>query len=295
MHSPLGLLLRLLGALPLPLLHGIGVLSGQLFSVVPNRHRRITRRNLELCFPERSERQRALLLRQSLQETGKTFMETALMWCGSSRRILGLVREVEGEEQLQAALQRGKGVILAAPHLGSWELIGHYIAAGKPNAPITCLYKPPLNPSVEAAMREGRSHLGVKLAPTDVSGVKRLLSVLRGGEVAGILPDQDPSDGSGVFAPFFGIDANTMTLLPRLAAKSGATVLVSYAERLSWGRGYRLHFIPCDEAVNGRDPLAAATALNAAVEQAVRQCPAQYQWSYKRFRTRPEGEPNLYP
>lgn len=292
MGSPLGLLLRLLGALPLPLLHGIGVFFGQLFSLLPNRHRRVTLRNLQLCFPEMSERQRARLLVQSLQETGKTFMETALMWCGSRRRLLGMVREVAGEETLQSAIDQGRGVILAAPHLGSWELIGHYVAA---RTPITCLYKPPRSPAVEQAMREGRTHLGVKLAATDTGGVKSLLSILRAGEVAGILPDQDPGDGSGVFAPFFGIDANTMTLLPRLAAKSGATVLVSYAERLSWGRGYRLHFIPCAAAVNGRDPLAAATALNAAVEQAIRQCPAQYQWSYKRFRTRPEGEPNLYP
>ncbi|MCW8917957.1 MAG: lysophospholipid acyltransferase family protein [Gammaproteobacteria bacterium] len=291
MAPPLGLLLRLLGALPLPLLHGVGVFSGQLFSLVPNRHRRVTWRNLQLCFPDMGERQRARLLVQSLQETGKTFMETALMWNGSRRRLLGLVREVEGEALLCDALARGKGVILAAPHLGSWELIGHYIAE---RAPITCLYKPPRSPAVAAAMRAGRTHLGVKLAATDSGGVKSLLSILRAGEVAGILPDQDPSDGGGVFAPFFGIDANTMTLLPRLAAKSGATVLVSYAERLPWGRGYRLHFIPCDAALNGRDPLQAATALNAAVEAAIRHCPAQYQWSYKRFRSRPHGEPGLY-
>lgn len=291
MSTPLGLLLRLLGALPLPLLHVTGAFFGQLFSLVPNRHRHISLRNLELCFPEMSERQRARLLVQSLQETGKTFMETAQMWSASRARILRLVREVEGEALLQAAIEQGKGVILAAPHLGSWELIGHYIAA---RAPITCLYKPPESPRVETAMREGRMHLGVQLAPTDTSGVKSLLAVLRRGEVAGILPDQDPSEGNGVFAPFFGIATNTMTLLPRLAAKSGATVLVSYAERLTWGRGYRLHFLPCDAAIYERDAVVAATALNAAVEAAVRQCPSQYQWSYKRFRTRPKGEPKRY-
>lgn len=291
MASPLGLLLRLLGALPLPLLHTVGVLFGQLFSLFPNRHRRITLRNLELCFPRMGERERARLLVQSLQETGKTFMETALMWCGSRRRILGLVREVVGEQELQQALQRGKGVILAAPHLGSWELIGHYIAA---SAPITCLYKPPRSPAVEQVMRRGRMHLGVRLAPTDASGVKTLLGLLRRGEVAGILPDQDPLASKGVFAPFFGIATNSMTLLPRLANRSGATVLVSYAERLPWARGYRLHFIPCPAEVAERDPVTAVTALNAAVEAAVRECPAQYQWSYKRFRTRPQGEPALY-
>jgi KDO2-lipid IV(A) lauroyltransferase len=289
--SPVGLLLRLLGVLPLTLLHGIGSLFGQLFSLLPNRHRHVTLRNLALCFPEMSERQRARLLVQSLQETGKTFMETALMWRGSRRRILGLVREVEGEEHLKAALEKGKGVILAAPHLGSWELIGHYIAQ---SAPITCLYKPPESTAVEMVMREGRMHLGVKLAPTDTGGVKTMLGVLRAGEVAGILPDQDPGQSGGVFAPFFGVQANTMTLLNKLASKSGATVLVSYAERLPWSRGYRLHFIPCDPAVNERDPLTSTTALNAAVEAAVRQSPQQYQWSYKRFRTRPEGESSFY-
>ncbi len=292
MNSPLGLLLRLLGALPLPLIHGIGVLFGQLFSLLPNRHRRISLRNLELCFADMGERARARLLVQSLQETGKTFMETALMWCGSRRRIMGLVREVVGEEHLDAALERGKGVILAAPHLGSWELIGHYVAA---TAPITCLYKPPRSPAVEQVMRRGRMHLGVALAPTDASGVKTLLALLKRGEVAGILPDQDPGKRGGVFAPFFGIAANSMTLLPRLANKSGATVLVSYAERLPWGRGYRLHFMPCATEVSDKDPVTAASALNAAVEAAVRECPEQYQWSYKRFRTRPEGEPPLYP
>jgi KDO2-lipid IV(A) lauroyltransferase len=291
MNSPLGLLLRLLSLLPLPLLHGIGVLLGQLFSLLPNRHRRTSLRNLELCFPEMSERERARLLVKSLQETGKTFMETALMWNGSRRRILGLVRQVAGEEYLTTALQRGKGVILAAPHLGSWELIGHYVAS---NAPITCLYKPPRNPAVERVMHRGRMHLGVELAPTDASGVRTLMRALKQGETVGILPDQEPIDGSGVFAPYFGIATNTMTLLSRLAAKSGATVLVVYAERLSWGRGYRLHFIPCGEAVNGSEPIPAATALNAAVEQAVRQTPAQYQWGYKRFRIRPEGEEPIY-
>lgn len=291
MNSPLGLLLRLIGALPLPLLHGIGALFGLLFSLLPNRHRRVALRNLQLCFPELSKQQRTKLLVRSMQETGKTFMETTLMWTGSRHRLNRLIREVVGKEHLDAALQQRKGVILAAPHLGSWELIGHYVAA---SAPITCLYKPPRNASVAQVMRSGRMHLGVLLAPTDAGGVKTLLGRLKRGEVTGILPDQDPLAGNGVFAPFFGIATSTMTLLPRLANKSGAAVLISYAERLSWGRGYRLHFIPCATGVSEKDPLAAVTALNAAIEVAVRTCPTQYQWIYKRFRTRPEGEPKLY-
>ncbi len=287
-------LLRLLALLPLPLAHLLGAAVGRLFSVLPNRHRRISARNIELCFPEVGTAGRRRLLRASLVETGKTLFETPFMWFASRRRILGSIREIKGEEHLHEALAKGQGVILAAPHLGCWELIGHYIAAGEPMASITCLYKPPRNPSLESAMRQGRMHLGVGLAPTDASGVKSLLGRLKRGEVAGILPDQDPMAGNGVFAPFFGIATNTMTLLTRLASKSGAAVLVSWAERLPGGRGYRLHFSPCPDEVNERDALTAVSALNSAVEAAVRECPQQYQWSYKRFRTRPEGESGLY-
>ncbi len=286
-------LMRLIALLPLPLAQAVGAAIGWLFSLFPNRHRRISTRNIELCFPEMHDGERRRLLRKSLIETGKTLFETPFMWFAPRRRILASIREVEGLELLREGLEKGKGVILAAPHLGSWELIGHYIVAGEPGAPITCLYKPPRSPGVEAAMRQGRMHLGVGLAPTDASGVKSLLGLLKRGEVAGILPDQDPMAGNGLFAPFFGIATNTMTLLTRLANKSGATVLLSWAERLPGG-GYRLHFNPCPAEVNERDPLTAVTALNAAVEAAVRECPEQYQWSYKRFRTRPEGELGLY-
>jgi KDO2-lipid IV(A) lauroyltransferase len=227
----------------------------------------------------------------SLRETARTLLETALVWRGSRERLLGQVRGVQGEELFERALEGGHGVIIASPHLGSWEFIGQYLQS---RHPLTCMYKPPRHPAVDSLMLAGRTHLGMALAPTDAGGIRTLLAALKRGEQIGILPDQDPKEGAGVFAPFFGIATKTMTLLPKLAARSGATVLVAYAERLAWGRGYRIHFLPVDRAVNGKDELAAVTALNRAVEQAIRQCPAQYQWSYKRFRSRPEGEASLY-
>ncbi len=287
----LDLLLRLLALLPLPLAHGIGALLGWLFYLLPNRHRRISMRNIERCFPDWDAVQRRRLLRRSLMETGKTVLETPLLWRGGGRRLLRLVRAVEGRGAFQGALGKGQGVILAGPHLGAWELVSHYVAS---STPITALYKPPSNPRVAQLVLAGRSRLGASLVPTDARGVRTLLAALRRGEVAGILPDQDPSAGNGIFVPFFGIAANTMTLLPKLAARSGAPVLVAWAERLSWGRGYRIHFIPCDAALNDSDQALATAAMNRAVEQAVRSCPAQYQWSYKRFRTRPQGEPRFY-
>ncbi len=291
MLALLRLLTSLLALVPLPLQHALGAMLGSLFALFPNRHRRITLRNLELCFPELSERERARLLVLSLRETARTVLETATMWRAGQGRLKRMFREVEGEALLRAGIDQGKGVIIASPHLGSWELIGQYLQM---QHPLTCMYKPAPNPAVNSVMIEGRCHLGMQLAPTDAAGVRILLGALKRGELVGILPDQDPRDGAGVFAPFFGIATNTMTLLAKLAARSGATVLVAYAERLSWGRGYRIHFLPVDDAVNGKDELAAATALNRGVEDAIRQSPTQYAWSYKRFRSRPEGEENLY-
>jgi len=291
MTALLRLLTRLLALLPLPLLHAVGVMLGSFAALFPNRNRRITLRNLALCFPEYSERRRARLLVLSLRETAKAMVETALIWHIGPQRLKRLVRGVEGEALLREALGRGKGVIIASPHLGSWELIGQYL---QQQHPLTCMYKPAKSAAVDRVMHQGRSHLGMQLAPTDAGGIRILLGALRRGEMVGILPDQDPRDSGGVFAPFFGIAANTMTLLPKLAARSGAPVLVAYAERLSWGRGYRIHFLPVDDAVSGKDETLAATALNRAVETAVQQSPTQYAWSYKRFRRRPPGEANLY-
>lgn len=291
MHTLLRLLIALTALIPLPLLHALGAVLGSLFALFPNRHRRITLRNLALCFPEMHERERARLLILSLRETAKTVLETALVWRGSRQRLLGLVREIRGEELFAEALNGDKGVIIASPHLGSWELIGQYLQS---RHQLTCMYKPPLNPAVDSMMLTGRTHLGMQLAPTDTGGIRILLAALKRGEQIGILPDQDPKDGAGVFAPFFGIATKTMTLLPKLAAKSGATVLVAYAERLSWGRGFRIHFLPVENTVYEKDEVCAVTALNYGVETAIRQTPAQYAWSYKRFRSRPEGEPSLY-
>ena len=284
-------LFALLAWLPLPVQYVLGELLGSLVALIPNRHRRVSLRNLQLCFPELSEYQRIRLMIHSLRETARTILETPLIWRASRQRLDHLIRQVHGEELLDQALAAGKGVIMASPHLGSWELSGQYLQ-GK--APLTGLFKPPEQPAIQRLMVEGRAHLGIEMVPTDAQGVRRLFASLKRGGMIGILPDQDPGEGGGVFAPYFGIPTLTMSLLPKLAARSQAPVLVIYTERLSWGRGYAVHILPCDPAVSSEDPLCSATALNAAVEAAVRQCPGQYQWSYKRFRSRPPGEPSRY-
>ncbi len=284
-------LLRLSAHLPLWLNHSIGAISGRRALKGDRTELRTARTNLARCFPELSEGERQALLQQTMVELGKTFSEIGVIWFGSKQQTDRLVSEVHGEALLKAGLERGKGVILAAPHLGNWELIGAYCS---PRYPMTNLYRPPRQEGMDEVLRNSRERFGSKLAPTNAKGVRVLYQALGNNELVGILPDQDPSENGGEFAAFFGIQASTMTLLSRLAQKSGATVLCVWAERLANSRGFALHFSPVADDIYSRDMQTSVTALNQAVEAAIRQIPAQYQWGYKRFRTRPEGEAGFY-
>lgn len=283
--------LRLLARLPYPLVQAVGAGLGWLAGRIPNRHRRITERNLALCFPELSARERRRLARRSLVETGKTLTESVFLWLGDSRRIESLTRGVSGWERVEEAVAHGKGIIIISPHLGSWEYAGAYCAA---RLPMTCMYRPPRQARFDTIVRKGRERTGMKTVPTNTKGIRALLQALRSGEAIGILPDQDPRDSGGVFAPFFGIPANTMTLVSKLASKTGAIPIFAFAERLPGSEGFHMHFVEAPEGTGDADDLRSTRAVNQGVETLVRMAPAQYQWSYKRFRTRPEGEPRVY-
>ena len=158
--------------------------------------------------------------------------------------------------------------------------------------PLTILYRPS-RLGLDGLSRQGRGRLGGKVVATDASGVRTLLTSLRAGEVLGILPDQDPGEEGGVFAPFFGISASTMTLVSRLALKSQVPVFLTWAERLPRGRGFILHLRVLSEVTAAGSLAESVAALNRSVEAAVRSLPAQYLWAYKRFKTRPPSAPEL--
>jgi KDO2-lipid IV(A) lauroyltransferase len=136
--------------------------------------------------------------------------------------------------------------------------------------------------------------MGGHLVPANAGGIRTLRKTLKQGNVVAMLPDQEPLAGSGVFAPFFGIQAYSMVFLGRLAEKSGTAVIFVWCERLSWGRGYHLHFREVPAGAYSADPIVSATAVNQVVEDCARTNLAQYQWSYRRFRRRPEGEQEFY-
>jgi KDO2-lipid IV(A) lauroyltransferase len=283
--------LHLFARLPLSASHRIGTAMGWLLAAVPNNLKRVTAINLSLCFPDLSAQERRRLLEQSLIETGKTFAETGALWLWDKERVLGLVLRVSGEDLLMQALAQGKGVILVAPHLGAWELAGLYCST---RCPLTSLYRPPRIAALDGMMRSTRERLGARLVPTDAQGIRAIVQTLRRGGAVGILPDQDPRRDQGVFAPFFGIPAHTMTLVGRLAARTGAGVLFIYAKRLTGGKGYEMNFMAALEDVADHQPERAAAQLNQGIERCVRAVPEQYLWAYKRFKTRPPGGQRYY-
>lgn len=274
------LLLRLLGLLPLRVLQAIGAGFGRLTLRRGGRMARYTAINLAIARPELDDAARATLVRDAMVEGGKSVTEIVKIWGAGAERALDLVREVRGEALFDAALAAGKGVIIAAPHLGCWELLNYWLCR---KTPIAILYRPPRIAAVEALLRKVRGALAPEQVRAEGAGVRTLYKRLAAGGTVGILPDQKPRAGEGEFAPFFGREAMTMVLLPRLAARTGSTVLFAFAERLPRGEGYRIHFLPAPEGLTETDLPRACAALNRGVENCVNIAFAQYQWHYKRY------------
>lgn len=283
--------LRLGAQFSFPALYRLGGLAGAALHRLPTDERRTTYANLEACLPELSLAQRRALARASLIETGRTFAEFGAFWCWPPERVLELIVQVRGMELFERARAQGKGVIVLSPHMGAWELAGLYASS---LGPFTAMYKRPPVLELEDFYNKARGRLGAQLAPNDASGVAMVLRALRQREVVGILPDQDPGRGAGAFAPWFGVAANTTTLVAKLALRSGAPVLLTWCERLGEARGFCLHVREPTRAIGLDDSRAGAAALNLELEELIRSAPQQYLWSYKRLRTRPEGLSNPY-
>jgi len=286
-------LLRALGMLPLPVLYALGSGLGRaLWWRRRARERVHTEVNMRIVYPDLDPAERAKLTRACLAETGRAVTEMAAVWGRGARRALQLVWEVEGLEHFDAALAARRGLIIAAPHLGCWELLNYWLCA---RTPIAILYAPPRDAAWEALLVRARGDLEPEQVRAEGAGVRTLYKRLAVGGVVGILPDQQPKRGEGQFASFFGLDANTMVLLPRIAQRTGAAVLFAFAERLARGKGYRIRILPAPDGIADEDLRVACTALNRGVEQCVQLAFPQYQWVYKRWAERPEpNEPDPY-
>lgn len=273
---------RLLSLLPLRFLHAIGAVTGRIALASSSRYRAkiqfnlaIAERALGSSIPEK----------RVAAESGKAALELPIMWSSPAGKILGLVREVEGWEIVDAARAQGKGVIFLTPHLGCFEITAQYIAS---KVPIAVLFRPATQGWMDSLMRHGRSRPNMTAWPADLSGVRALVKALRRGETVGLLPDQAPRAGEGMWAPFFGRPAYTMTLAARLSEGAAELVFV-WAERLPRGSGYRLRFSGPASPIVG-DLAQRTIQINAEIERLIGACPEQYLWGYNRFK-QPQGVP----
>jgi KDO2-lipid IV(A) lauroyltransferase len=195
----------------------------------------------------------------------------------------------QGESLITDALKAGRGLVLLTPHMGSFEVAAQAVAQrfASEFGPITVLYRPARKAAVRAVMDESRARPGVSTAPATLSGVRQMMRALRRGEAVGLLPDQVPPEGMGVWVPFFGKPAYTMTLAARLVQQTGAVPLLIWGERLPRGAGYAVRASTLDEPLPADDATQAESAaiINRAMERLIRQCPQQYLWGYHRYKT----------
>lgn len=270
-------LLRLVGKLPLPLLHALGTVLGWVIYGMSPTYRKHLRDNLRQAgYTD------ARVRREAIASAGKMLAELPALWFRSHQEVAALVREIDGVEQAFAARAQGRPLLLLTPHMGCFEVTSQYAAM---HMPITVLYRPPRIGWLEPLMLEGRSRANVHLVPADVSGVRAIFRALKDGGAVGFLPDQVPSEGEGDWAEFFGRPAYTMTLAARLAERDGVASFLAFGRRLARGRGYAIVLRPLPPALPGER---ATRRLNRALEELVRECPGQYLWSYNRYKV-PKG------
>jgi KDO2-lipid IV(A) lauroyltransferase len=278
---------ELLGRLSLPVLHRLGALLGWMTYLFSPQYAARMRENLFHAGLVRSEAALRKLLHENIREAGKGVLELPWVWRRPLDEVVASVRQCHGWEHVEAAHAKGKGVIMLTPHIGCFEVISLYISA---RLPMTCMYRPPRWKFLDTLMQQGRERGHMKLVPTDLGGVRRLLKTLKRGEFIGVLPDQVPGNGEGEWASFFGRPAYTMTLIGRLIESSGAPVVMCYSERMADGAGYVLHFTPLEFDVSRSIP----QQINIALEAVIRIIPKQYLWSYNRYKV-PRGvqPPNI--
>ncbi len=285
-------LIRFFGLFSLSANQTIGRMIGRLIWWFPSGSKKTTLINLQTVFPELSEPERRQLAKHSLLHLGMMTTELGVAWCWPKQKLQPLVHVSETTQQQLAKRQsQGRGVLFLTPHIGSWEVLADYLAW---NYTATFLYQPPNVASAEAFMQASRSRFGAQQAPTDIRGVRKLISALKKQEVCLVLPDQDPGAKAGIHADFFGYPARTMTLVSKLAQKADCEVVFLMAERLSKAQGYQLHAISAEAEIASEDEALATQALNAGVEACVNKLPEQYLWSYKRYRKPPQGMKSIY-
>jgi len=281
-------LLRLIWQLPYRLRLAVGRLLGRVMWLLLPRRRRVVAVNLALCFPQLTPAERRRLVRAHFRSAGMGLVEAAMCWWSSDEALAPLA-QFHGLEHLDAAAAAGRGVILFSGHVTPLEIGGRLVAL---KHPLVVMYKSAKDPLFESVLKRSRErHAARAIQRHDVRG---LIRSLKEGLVCWYAPDQDFGRKNALFAPFFGIPTATVTATSRFAQTTGAPVVPFFPARRADGRGYDLFFLPALEGFPSGDDLADTSRLNGLLEAHVRRYPEQYIWLHRRFKTRPEGEPDPY-
>lgn len=268
----------------------IGRFLGPCMFRVAGERRRIAARNLELCFPEKNAAERERLLKENFASTGIAFFEMAMSWWWAKPRLAKLAH-VEGLEHLQQAQREGKGVILMAFHFTTLEIGAALL--GQQHT-IDGMYREHKNPLFDFIQRRGRERHNLDSLAVERDDVRGMLKLLRAGRAIWYAPDQDYGAKQSIFVPLFGIEAATVTATSKFAKLGKAQVVPFTQQRLADGSGYKLVIHPPLNDFPGESDEADCLRINQWVERAIRECPEQYLWAHRRFKTRPPGEPKLY-
>jgi KDO2-lipid IV(A) lauroyltransferase len=267
--------LKFVSRMPMRWYHRMGVIIGWCAYWCARRDAKRLRENLRqsnICSNESAYRK---LLRQTITQTGKSVTEWFKGWYAPKAEFDRLCALCDGWDLVEQAQRRRKGIIFLLPHLGSFPIATRYTGQ---RLPLTLLYRPPRESWRLPIMLSGSESVGIAMAPTDFKGIEMLLRALKRGEGVGLPPDQAPNSDGGVWADFFGKPAFTMTLARKLQRATGAAVIACFAERLGDDKGYRLQYRRVSEENFDE------SALNRVIEDMVRSCPSQYNWSYNRYK-----------
>lgn len=257
---------------------------------VASERRRVAARNLELCFPQMPPVERKRLLKENFASTGIAFFEMAMSWWWPKARLAKLAH-IEGLEHLQAAQRDGEGAILMALHFTTLE-IGAALLGQRHT--IDGMYREHRNALFDFVQRQGRERHNLDSLAVEREDVRGMIKLLRKGRAIWYAPDQDYGAKQSIFVPLFGIEAATVTATTHFARLGKARVIPFTQRRLEDGSGYRLVLHPPLEGFPGESEAADALRINQWVEQAVTECPEQYLWAHRRFKSRPAGAPKLY-
>ncbi len=287
------LLLRISARVPIPVLRTAGRVLGRCVCYLPRalslRSTRAARINIALAYPRLSEEEQRVRLRETMCATGELLLEAGYCWLRPWPEVQRQIRQVHGAQHLQQARQAG-GVLILAPHLGNWEVLGLHLGAV---ANVLSLYEPPKLSALDSLIRNARTRSGATLAPTSPAGLRQLLRVLHEGGVVAVLPDQVPKHAqAGRNIPFMGVTCATVTLVHNVLQRCNAQVVYAFALRVT--NGFDVHYEPAEQGIYSANVSESLQSMNRSIESCVAQAPAQYQWAYKRFRTRPPVADDYY-